>query len=142
MLTRIYLRHYAYLTRIDPNRPLTGIYHLATLGVGWLLSLVTFAGIALGLLVISIAIQQPILPWAAPKWVVVGVCAGIAFLPGWFVDRKMLHLRVVEKDLLDFYGSRSQRIRWWLGFLSILPLSGIVAASFMLLREGLIHLPF
>lgn len=142
MLTRIYLRHYAYLTRLYPNRPLTGIYHLATLGVGWLLSLVAFAGVALGLLIISIVIQEPILPWAAPKWVLVAVCVIIAFVPGWFVDREMRHLRIVEKDLLEFYGSRSQRIRWWLGLLSLLPLSGIIAASFALLREGMIHLPF
>lgn len=138
MLTRIYLRHYAYIARIYPSRSPLGIHHLTVLGVGWLVSLCIFAAMALGLLVASVVLARPIAPWSAPKWLLLAVIAAVMLLPGWHLDKRMLGSRRVDADVLSFYNSRSQRIRWWLGLLSILPLCGVIAACFAAIRHAMI----
>lgn len=136
LLTRLYLRQYAFLTRRYPRQPSSVIFHFATLGVSGLLSLAVLAAVALGFWVASYVLNRPITPWAAPDWLVGLGCLGVAFLPGMIVDKKMSPLRLVAEDVITFYSTPRQRFRWWLAVLSILPLAGIVAACFAALRSG------
>lgn len=136
LLTRLYLRQYAFLTRRYPRQPASAIYHFATLGVSALVSLAGLATLALGFWVISRALNRPIVPWAAPDWLVVVGSLGLAFLPGVFIDKKMSSLRLVDKDLVTFYSEPQERLRWWLAVLSIIPLTGVVAVCFVALRSS------
>jgi hypothetical protein len=135
LLTRLYLRHYAYLTNRYPHQPPATIFHFATLGVSALLSLALFATLALGFWIASSLLNRPITPWALPGWVIAFGCLVLAFLPGLIVDRKMSPLRVVGQELVEFYSKPEERFRWWLTIFSILPLTCIVAACFVALRS-------
>ncbi|MCW5574221.1 MAG: hypothetical protein KIT37_14460 [Steroidobacteraceae bacterium] len=136
LLTRLYLRQYAFLIRRYPRQPASAIYHYATLGVSALVSLAGLAILALSFWIISRALNRPIVPWAAPDWLVVVGSLGLAFLPGIFIDKKMSSLRLVDQDLVTFYSAPAERLRWWVAVLSILPLTGIVAACFVALRSS------
>jgi hypothetical protein len=132
-LTRVYLRHYAFLRRIYPHQPPTAVFHFATLGVSVLLSA---ALLALGFRLTSRLLHRPVAPWEAHDGVVIALSLGLVFLPGWFVDRRMQHLRVVDEELIMFFGARDQRLRWWLAVLLFIPLGRIVAACFAALRAS------
>jgi len=136
LLTRLYLRQYAFLTRRYPRQPASAIYHYATLGVSALMSLAGLAILAFGFWVVSRVLHRPIVPWAAPDWLIVVGSLGLAFLPGIFIDKKMSPLRLVGQDLVTFYSAPGERLRWWLAVLSILPLTGVVAACFVALRSS------
>lgn len=134
LLTRLYLRQYAFLTRRYPRLPPSAIFHFATVGVSALLSLVILAAVALGFWIASRVLNKPVVPWAAPDWLIVVSCLGVAFLPGMFIDKKMSALRIVDQDLVAFYSTPRERLRWLLAVLSILPLTGVVVACFAALR--------
>ncbi len=134
LLTRIYLRHYAFLTRRYKSQPASAIYHLATLTVSALVSLAGLAILALGLWFIVRVLDLPVAIWAAPDWLAIGVSLSLAFLPGVFIDKKMFPLRVVDEDLIAFYSTPRERFRWWLALLSTVPLGAVVGACFGLLR--------
>lgn len=136
LLTRLYLRQYAFLKRRYPRQPASAIYHFATLGVSALVSLAALAILALGSWVVSRLLNRPIVPWAAPDWLIVVGSVGLAFLPGVFIDKKMSPFRLVDQDVVTFYSAPGERLRWWVSVLSILPLAGVVAACFVALRSS------
>lgn len=82
-LERAYLRHYAYLSRVYPQRSARNIYHLATLGLSGLVSWVLLALIAVVSLAVSLLMDRPVVPWGLPNRVVLAGSAAIVFLPGW-----------------------------------------------------------
>jgi hypothetical protein len=90
--------------------------------------------VAVACLAVSLILQIPVLPWALPDAVLVAGCAGLAFLPGFAIDAKFRSLVDVNDEVLAFYSSDSQRLRWWLETLSVLPLGAITAACFGMLR--------
>lgn len=134
LLTRLYLRQYAFLSRRYPRQPPSAIFHFATLAVSGLVSLAVLAISALGFWIVSRVLNRPIVPWDAPDWLIVVGSLGLAFLPGIFIDKKMSPLRLVDQDIVTFYSAPRERLRWWFTVLSILPLTGIVAACFVALR--------
>lgn len=134
VLTRAYLRHYAFLMRRYPHQQPTTIYHFAVLAVAALLSLALLALTAIGFWLASHILQTPVVPWNAPKWLILALSAMLVFLPGYFVDKKMEPFRFVGEDLIALYSTQGQRLRWWLTVLSILPLAAVVAACFAVLR--------
>lgn len=133
-LKQVYLRHYAFLRRIYPRQSAKSIYHFATLGISGLVSLALLALVGVACLVVSLIVQRPVLPWALPDAVLVAGCVGLAFLPGFAIDAKFRNLVDVDDEVLAFYSSDSQRLRWWLMVLSVLPLGAITAACFGMLR--------
>ena len=135
LLTRLYLRQYAFLTRRYPRQSQSTIFHLATLGVSAFVSLAGLAALALGFWFISRVLGRPITPWAAPDWLIIAGSLGLAFLPGLLIDKKMSSIRFVERDLISMYSAPRERLRWWIAVLSILPLAVIVAACFVALRS-------
>lgn len=133
-LKQVYLRHYAFLRRLYPRQSAKAIYHFATLGISGLVSLALLALVAVACLAVSLIVQRPVLPWALPDAVLVAGCVGLAFLPGFAIDAKLRDLVYVNDDVLAFYSSDNQRLRWWLMVLAVLPLGAITAACFAVLR--------
>jgi hypothetical protein len=135
LLTRLYLRQYAFLRRRSPRQPPSATFHYATIGVSALMSLASLALLALGFWAISWVLNRLIVPWDAPEWLIVLASLCIAFLPGVFIDKKMSSFRDVDQHFIVFYSTPKQRFLWWLAVFSIFPLAGIVAACFASLRS-------
>lgn len=133
-LTRVYLRHYAFLRRIYPRQPAKSIYHFATLGISMLVSFALLALTAVVFLTVSLVVQRPVVPWAFPDWIMFAGSMALVFLPGFAIDEKFRSLIDVDLETLELYSSGGQRKWWWLMVLSLLPLGGIVAACFGVLR--------
>jgi hypothetical protein len=136
LLTRLYLRQYAFLTRTRAHQTASARYHFATLAVSALVSLAGLAMLAFGFWFASRVLNKLIVPWAAPDWLILVVSSALVLLPGFYIDKKMSPLTFVDENVIAFYSAPSQRFRWWLGVLSILPLGGVVAACFGALRTG------
>lgn len=79
LLTRMYLRHYAFVRRAYPRQSANAIYHLATLGLSGLASLAVLAFTAATSLVVSLFMQSPVAPWEFPNWVLIVGSAAIAW---------------------------------------------------------------
>jgi hypothetical protein len=136
LLTRLYLRQYAFLTRTHARQTASARFHFATLAVSGLVSLAGLAMLAFGFWIASRALNKPIVPWAAPDWLILVGSSALVLLPGIFIDKKMSRLRYVDEGVIAFYSTPGERLRWWLGVLSIFPLGGVVAACFGALRIG------
>jgi len=68
LLSRIYLRHYAFLMRRYRGHPPSTIFHYATFGVSALLSTWLLATVAVGFWLASRVLGRPVAPWDAPDW--------------------------------------------------------------------------
>lgn len=133
-LTQVYLRQYAFLVRGRPQISPRTAFHFSTLAVSGLMSLATLAILALALLILSRMLGRPVAPWSAPDWALVIVAAGIAFLPGMYIDRKMEAYRLVGSDLIAQYSTQRQRWLWLLTISSIIPLATITGLCFAAIR--------
>jgi hypothetical protein len=136
LLTRLYLRQYAFLKRRYPGQSPSAIFHFATIGVSALVSLAGLALLAMGFWGISYMLGRIIVPWSAPRWLIAAGSLALAFLPGMIIDKKMSAYQTVRLDLITFYSTPRERLRWWLAVLSIVPLVGIVAVCFVSLRSS------
>lgn len=134
LLTRVYLRHYAFLHRVYPRQSAQATYHFATLGISGLVSFTLVALTAAFSLAVSLILQRPVVPWALPDWALIAGVAGTVFLPGFVIDAKFRNVVEVNREVLEFYSSESKRMRWWLMVLSIPALGAITAACFGILR--------
>jgi hypothetical protein len=134
LLTRMYLRHYAFLRRSYPRQSPRAIYHFATLGLSGLLSSALLALLAAASLAISLILARPVVPWTVPEWALIIGSAVIALVPGLAIDRRFRNLIDVNQETVEQYSSGAQRRQWWLMLLSIVPICGTVAVCFGVLR--------
>jgi len=134
-LTRMYLRHYAFLRRLYPQLAAENIYHFATLGVSGVISCALLALTAAGCLAVSGLLARPIVPWSLPNWAVMVACAAIVFVPGWLIDTRFKNLTDVQPETVELYSSSANRRQWWLMVVSIVPMCGTVAVCFAILRD-------
>lgn len=134
LLTKMYLRHYAFLRRRYPRQPARAIYHLATLGLSGLLSCALLALIATLSLSLSVLVARPVVPWSLPDWALIIGSAAVAFLPGLAIDVRFRNLVDVNAGTVELYSSGAHRRWWWLMALSIVPICGTVAVCFGILR--------
>ena len=135
LLTRMYLRHYAFLRLRYREQPTRVIYHFATLGLSGLISVALLALLAASSLVISLICARPVVPWTLPDWALIVGAATIVFVPGWVIDQRFEKLTDVSPEIVKLYGSGEQRRHWRLMVLSVLPLCAIAAACFGILRS-------
>jgi len=135
LVTRMYLRHYAFLRLRYPEQPARVIYHSATLALSGQFSAALLALIAASFLAVSLIFARPVVPWVLPDWALIVGAATIVFVPGWVIDRRFNNLVDVDPETVGLYSSDEQRRSWWLMVLSILPTCGIVAACFGFLRS-------
>lgn len=133
-LTRLYLRHYAFLRRRYPRQPARAIYHFATLGLSGLLSCALLALIAAASLSVSVLVARPIVPWSLPDWALIVGSVAIAFVPGLAIDVRFRNLVDVNEETVEVYSSDAHRRLWWLMVLAIVPMCGIMAFCFGVLR--------
>lgn len=136
VLTRTYLRQYAFLMHCRPRTSPGAAFHFSTLAVSGIASLVVFTALAVALWISSLALGRTLAPWLLPNWAFAALALGIAFLPGMYVDRKMAGLRTVDSALLARYDSRHQRILWLLTIASIIPLTILAGICFVALRNA------
>ena len=133
-LTAMYLRQYAFLVRCSPRISPGTAYHFSTLAVSGIVSLAMLAAAAAILWIASLVLGRSLAPWLLPDWALVIGALGIVFLPGMYVDRKMVGLRTVGSELIALYSSRHQRKLWLLTIASIVPLATAVGMFFVALR--------
>ena len=136
VLTKMYLRQYAFLIRRSPRLSPGTAFHFSTLAVSGIASLAVLAALATTLWILSLVLGRSLAPWLLPNWALIVFAAGIAFLPGMYIDRKMAELRAVGSDLIAIYSSRHQRALWLLTMFSIIPLAAVIGFCFAALRTG------
>jgi len=134
LLTRMYLRQYAFLRHRYPRQPARAIYHFATLGLSGLLSCALVALIALVLLAVSGLVARPVVPWSLPDWALIVGSVAVAFVPGLAIDARFRDMADVNAETVEAYSSGAHRRKWLLMVLSIVPICGTVAVCLGILR--------